>query len=741
MADVSSPRRDPTWLERIVSAIRRFRLRIGALTLRTIVRTAAKALLVFAVLLGVGLFAAVHVPAMQTQDLETYEPVHYLNQGDGWDDSLTADARQTYYYTPQGAGLKNIRYRWFINLELPWGQTRIADPNHIRPYGFIVDPRTPKNPDQLPVGFTKHFDAQLNEEMLDITCAACHTGQLNVTRNGKTTSIRIDGGQAMHAFTAASLGHFVPTLMASMTSTLVNPFKFNRFAHKVLEDRYDEGYWTLHAELRGVLRNLVAIGLHERLTHLYPTEEGFGRTDALGRIANTVFAENLDPANYRKGTGPVSYPPLWNIWKFDWVQYNASVSQPMARNIGESMGVGAKYALVDRYGRALPPEQRFRSTALVDNLYTIELALWKLQPPAWPSEYLGAVDARKAERGKALFNEHCVGCHGPFVASAAAKARTAPLKGDSSPVWMIKTVCLDDIGTDPNTAMNFYNATVDITRTGLTAGTLREVARKSWDADKEREAAYLRGEIARLKMDRGPGARLTSTVIASENHAERVKALEARLAGLDARNSGELSKIDPKKLSVGAALSYLGTMIREKAYGDLQFTKEERDQHDGFGALDLPQVIRAYKPRPLAGIWATPPYLHNGSVPTIYDLLSPASERPATFMVGSREFDPVKVGLVIKTDRGSRLDTSKSGNSNRGHEFNHGYQEYREDSPPQKGIIGPYLTPDERMAIIEHLKIRDDDRDGPQEPREYEWTTCPRSEGSYAKPGSQARLQ
>jgi len=152
-------------------------------------------------------------------------------------------------------------------------------------------------------------------------------------------------------------------------------------------------------------------------------------------------------------------------------------------------------------------------------------------------------------------------------------------------------------------------------------------------------------------------------------------------------------------------------------------------------------VIRAYKPRPLAGIWATPPYLHNGSVPTIYDLLSPASERPATFMVGSREFDPVKVGLVIKTDRGSLLDTSKSGNSNRGHEFNHGYQEYREDGPPQKGIIGPYLTPDERMAIIEHLKIRDDDRDGPQEPREYEWTTCPRSEGSYAKPASQARLQ
>ena len=48
-----------------------------------------------------------------------------------------------------------------------------------------------------------------------------------------------------------------------------------------------------------------------------------------------------------------------------------------------------------------------------------------------------------------------------------------------------------------------------------------------------------------------------------------------------------------------------------------------------------PVGVRAplqYKVRPLNGIWATPPYLHNGSVPTLYALLSPVEERPKKFI-------------------------------------------------------------------------------------------------------------
>ena len=154
-------------------------------------------------------------------------------------------------------------------------------------------------------------------------------------------------------------------------------------------------------------------------------------------------------------------------------------------------------------------------------------------------------------------------------------------------------------------------------------------------------------------------------------------------------------------------------MIREKAYADGRYTADDQQVMNGFNAVDQPQIVAAYKPRPLAGIWATPPFLHNGSVPTIHDLLSPVADRPATFVVGSREFDPRRVGLADPVAMGLGaaddyfvMDTSKPGNNHTGHEF--------VDGPERTGRIGPRLTEDEKMAIIEHLKVRDDDVDGPQ---------------------------
>jgi hypothetical protein len=61
----------------------------------------------------------------------------------------------------------------------------------------------------------------------------------------------------------------------------------------------------------------------------------------------------------------------------------------------------------------------------------------------------------------------------------------------------------------------------------------------------------------------------------------------------------------------------------------------------------------AYRARPLGGLWATPPFLNNGSVPNLYALLSPEAERPRVFYIGSREFDPEKVGYsTAKFDGG-----------------------------------------------------------------------------------------
>ena len=115
-----------------------------------------------------------------------------------------------------------------------------------------------------------------------------------------------------------------------------------------------------------------------------------------------------------------------------------------------------------------------------------------------------------------------------------------------------------------------------------------------------------------------------------------------------------------------------------------------------FPGLDLSLSVSteagAYESRVLQGIWAAAPYLHNGSVPTLADLLKPAAQRPTSFPVGP-VYDLKKVGLsstqpggqgtVRNTTGASQLD---SGNSNAGHEF------------------GVWLPAADKDALLEYLK-------------------------------------
>lgn len=98
-------------------------------------------------------------------------------------------------------------------------------------------------------------------------------------------------------------------------------------------------------------------------------------------------------------------------------------------------------------------------------------------------------------------------------------------------------------------------------------------------------------------------------------------------------------------------------------------------------------AVNYYKARPINGIWSSAPYLHNGSVPTVYDLLLPAAQRPAQFFVGNRELDRVKVGnQTLEVESASLFDTTLPGNSNVGHEY------------------GTQLSEEDRMALLEYIK-------------------------------------
>ena len=111
-------------------------------------------------------------------------------------------------------------------------------------------------------------------------------------------------------------------------------------------------------------------------------------------------------------------------------------------------------------------------------------------------------------------------------------------------------------------------------------------------------------------------------------------------------------------------------------FGDILFTSYRKT--DGYVATFVD------------GLWARAPYLHNGSVPTLWDLLQPVDARTKVFYRGYNVYDPKKLGYISDGPEaekyGSRYDTSIAGNSNAGHAY------------------GTTLSDQEKWDLIEYLK-------------------------------------
>ncbi|MGA8349926.1 MAG: di-heme-cytochrome C peroxidase [Isosphaeraceae bacterium] len=111
--------------------------------------------------------------------------------------------------------------------------------------------------------------------------------------------------------------------------------------------------------------------------------------------------------------------------------------------------------------------------------------------------------------------------------------------------------------------------------------------------------------------------------------------------------------------------------------------------------LEHAAVSVEYKARPLNGIWATAPYLHNGSVPNLDELFQPSAQRSKSFSIGVRTFDPVRVGYLTDVAGFPKFNVNDSngnpitGNSNAGHEGDQ---------------YGTSLSSDQRRQLIEYLK-------------------------------------
>jgi hypothetical protein len=150
-------------------------------------------------------------------------------------------------------------------------------------------------------------------------------------------------------------------------------------------------------------------------------------------------------------------------------------------------------------------------------------------------------------------------------------------------------------------------------------------------------------------------------------------------------------------LPSGELMNAISLTVTDMAVGKLKLTEaQELDLHGYREPSTTRPLEEVYKAGPREGVWATAPFIHNGSVPNLYEMLIPAAERTKKFYLGG-DFDPVRVGLDTKATSGTFLmDTTLPGNSNAGHSF--------ENSPLGNGVVGPLLTEDDRWALVEYLK-------------------------------------
>jgi cytochrome c5 len=558
--------------------------------------------------------------------------------------------RQEFWFTDQGSQI--IPYVWFLHLEQASGTAKFSDPVNMNRYRYLPQKPTTLNPDGLAIGFTKgnakanEAYGEISQDWLGMTCAACHTGQVEF--NG--AKYLIDGAPTMGDFEGLARD-----LVAAMKATLNDEAKFERFALGVIADsraRQNGGTGDRN-QLRDQLKQIVAIRDTWNERNQGTSDYGHGRLDAIGAIFNETAATGLGkPGNVSPADAPVSYPFIWDTPQHDKVQWNGSVTNAgpgsLGRNVGEVLGVFGALSLntnlLSRTGHA--------SSINIGNLARLEGLMWQLQSPLWSDTGLPAIDPVLAESGREVFKEFCRRCHRDIDRSdpdRRIKARMFPVVNPKNP---------DDpnaLATDITMAKNFLTKTAEARR--LTGRFTRY-----WGVLSDFEV-FERQERDKTLKAKILGYSVIGAITRSffDNPKDTLKALKVGqppdvVAVLDDAARHLSDKVD--KASIRKFLKEMGREIKEPKL-------------DPNKSVCFPDgILLCYKARPLNGIWATAPYLHNGSVRTMRQLLLPADQRnennETTFKVGTREFDPVDMGF--KNEGAFTLDTTLPGNSNAGHD-------------------------------------------------------------------------
>ena len=441
----------------------------------------------------------------------------------------------------------------------------------------------------------------------------------------KGKQVVIEGGPAHSDFNGLVL-----SVGESLKATLTDDVKFSRFASQVLVAG------TESSGARALKRELAqkSAELNQRIkVNAPPYPHDYGRLDAFGNIFNegSVFAIN-EPSNAKPANAPVSYPVMWDTPQHDILQWNGLAVNagvgPYMRNTGEVVGVfgGLRIKKVKVAGSE---KTRYDHHINIKNLERLEEILTKLTSPVWPEKLLPAIDQKKALRGKIHYDKSCISCHQIID-------RTNPNRRIEA-----KMIPVDEVGTDPIMATNI---TTSMAKTGLLEG---------------QPLLPLTKYIPSLGVIERFGPESTTHKVVGN--------------GVVGVLRQELGIIDLVK----GLPAYIKAAKKNVLLPGCDLKKE------GKKCLRPPR----YKARPLNGIWASAPFLHNGSIPNLWELLKKPGQRVDKFYVGSWVMDPMHVGFV--TDKGaatSLYDTSQPNNSNQGHTY------------------GTDLAESEKWDLIEYIK-------------------------------------
>jgi hypothetical protein len=528
----------------------------------------------------------------------------------GWSD---ADRRTAYHLSTGGEVLSLALLQSLERSKLPQegadGQL-VPFMQNLERYGFIPDVMSDENPFALPVGWTATRSLLDTTVVAGFNCTACHVGELRV--DGK--AVRVDGAPNM-----LRINDLFKDMKTELEATIGDAPRMARLAANLLRNR-EANEAKLPADRSGTvidrmkdkvdalplvkatldyLRSMKTIS-EMAVVENGAVENGYGRVDAFGVARNLLFGS--DTRNLRPQNAPVSFPHMWGLRNTAWLQWGANINSVMERNIGQTLGVGARF------------DANFVTTSRLDNLNVIEKRVYKLTPPEWREDVLGPVDRNLADRGKPLYGKLCSSCHErPFAVSPTGLVTYQLFR-------------LNEVGTSPVVATNFD-------RTVMTAKGERRLADAAFEAIDAIKQQYYKTHNISPEM-------------------------QADWEGRDMRPM---------------PAAFRSTLADADKYPDSK------------GG-------RVYPAKPLAGIWATAPYLNNGSVANMWDLLTRPENRPKSFTVGSREFDTKTLGYRSTPDAPSAgplfvLDATIAGNSNQGH------------------VYGMQLTDDDKWALIEYLKV------------------------------------